>query len=76
MSTATAAVDPMTISVEAALRADLPAGAEPVDPRGLLARVVRPCPSHSHDARCVARSAEGRLLYWCGHGGGHHFSIH
>lgn len=76
MSTAIAVVDPMTISVEAALRAGLPTGAEPVDPRGLLARVVRPCPSHSHDAKCVARSAEGRLLYWCGREGGHYFSIH
>ena len=76
MSTATAVVDPMTISVEAALRAGLPSGAEPVDPRGLLARIVRPCPSHSHDARCVARSAEERLLYWCGCDGGHYFSIH
>lgn len=76
MSTATAVVDPMTISVEAALRAGLPAGAEPIDRRGLLARVSRPCPSHSHEAQCVARSAEERLLYWCGHGGGHYFTIH
>lgn len=51
----------------------LPAGAAPVRPHGLLAGVVRPCPQHEGDCGCVARTSEGRLVFWCA-AGAHHFS--
>ncbi|MEQ8834220.1 MAG: hypothetical protein RIB67_07215 [Miltoncostaeaceae bacterium] len=52
---------------------DLPAGAAPVDPDGLLARVRRPCPDHAGESVCVGRDhAEGCMVFWCERGE-HHF---
>lgn len=53
----------------------LPAGAAPVRPDGLLARVRRPCPDHGGDCACVARDERaGCLVYRCERGE-HHFTV-
>lgn len=51
----------------------LPDGAVPIRVGGLLSRVTRECTEHGGEAVCVARDAEGRLIYRCERGA-HHFT--
>lgn len=43
----------------------LPKGAHAVQDGGLLAGVRRPCREHAVDCRCVGRTPEGHLVFWC-----------
>lgn len=51
----------------------LPVGAIAIRDGGLLAGVRRPCREHGRDCACVARTPEGRLVFWC-EGADHHFT--
>lgn len=43
----------------------LPRGAVAVQAGGLLAGVRRPCREHGVDCRCVGRTSDGHLVFWC-----------
>lgn len=53
----------------------LPDGTRSIWPGGLLGSVMRPCPEHARECRCVARREDGGgLVFWC-EDGAHHFSV-